>query len=256
VGDAVLSEVDELLGRAAGARVEQSLPAAPEATTPDGPAAPDPVARLQEHGVDPLLAATLIEVSRAIAVALPAALAGARAEAAAPPTAATVTAHYARYLGLFVGAGLMAGAVVHFPLAPLRYAIMGLVGALAFAAGSIGEGAAGRAGTGRAVSLGASLVLALAIGMVAGGIQHFEDVPGRATVLVPAGLLLGLGAFVVRDGHRLPPRATAVLAAGAAAVALSVALALGALAPAGGAVGGHAHGAAGAAGAAASHGHP
>lgn len=111
--------------------------------------------------------------------------------------------HYSRYLGLFVGAGLLAGAIVHFPLAPFRYTVMGVVGAAIFAGASVSEDLAGRSRNAQVRWLAASLALAISVGMVAGGIQHFEDFPQRAAVLIPLGLLMGLVAFAVRDGHRL-----------------------------------------------------
>jgi hypothetical protein len=244
MSDGVLSEIDDLLEEAArAARFEPPLPEAPSAPETSGPGAV----------VDPAVLLLASELGVALAHALPPVIARAQAAraaaepAAAPSTAAKVTVLYARYLGLFVGAGLMAGAVVHFPLAPFRYAVMGLVGALVFAAGSVGDGFSGRTGRGRAVSLGASLALALGVGMVAGGIQHFEDVPGRATVLIPAGLLVGLVAFVLRDGHRMSSEHAGRLAAGAVLLAMAAYLGLGTMVPrpgAGGAAGGHAHGAA------------
>jgi hypothetical protein len=252
MSDSVLSEIDELLDAAArAAHFEGALPE-PAAQVTAAPAAAPPSAPAGE--LDPATLQLVAQVATAVATALPPALAQvqAAAGAAAVPVPATssagkVTGLYARYLGLFVGAGLMAGAVVHFPLAPFRYAIMGIVGAIIFAIGSIGDGFSGRTGGARAVYIGASLALALGVGMVAGGIQHFEDVPGRATVLIPVGLLIGLGAFLLRDGHRLASDQLGWLAGGAVLLAAVLGFGLSTMVPPpgeAGAAGGHAHGAA------------
>lgn len=180
-------------------------------------------------------------VATAVATAVGAAVVGAirgavtatRAATPAPPHGAgALGGAYTRYLALFVGAGLMAGAVVHFPLAPVRYAVMGLAGATMFALGSIGEGFGTRSVAERARWLAASLVVALAVGMVAGGIQHFSDIPDRATVLIPFGLAIGLVAFAVRDGHRIDRRQTLAVAATVLGVASVTWLVLRGLVPA------------------------
>jgi hypothetical protein len=241
MSDSVLTELDELLGQAAVPERSSAVEAAPKTAGPSGTPA------------DPAVLQAMVAVGTAIAVALPPVLAQAQARTAAAPSppapgrATGVAGLYARYLGLFVGAGLMAGAVVHFPLAPFRYAVMGVVGAAIFAIGSIGDGFAGRTGQARAIYVGASLALALGVGMVAGGIQHFEDVPARASVLIPVGLLIGLVAFLLRDGHRLAWDQLGRLAVGAVAAAAVVAFGLSTLVPPPGeadAAGGHSHSAA------------
>ncbi len=47
--------------------------------------------------------------------------------------------------------------------------------------------------------MGASLLLSFGIGMLSGGLQHFEDFPSRAATLIPAGILLSFVAFVIKD---------------------------------------------------------
>lgn len=36
---------------------------------------------------------------------------------------------YVVYMGLFIGTGFLSGAIVHLPLNPVRFAIIGLIGA-------------------------------------------------------------------------------------------------------------------------------
>ena len=112
---------------------------------------------------------------------------------------------YGKYVALFVGAGLISGAVVHYPLDPGRYLLIGAAGALLFAgASAVHEARERMTGAAELVQfVAASLVLALGIGMISGGIQHFSDIPARAATLIPLGAALSLVAFAVRDGHRL-----------------------------------------------------
>lgn len=112
---------------------------------------------------------------------------------------------WSRYVALFVGAGLISGSVVHYPLDPGRYLLIGAVGAALFALASAFHEA--RARLSGPIELlrfvVASLVLALGIGMISGGIQHFNDIPERAATLIPLGGALSLLAFASRDGHRM-----------------------------------------------------
>lgn len=112
---------------------------------------------------------------------------------------------YVKYVGLFVGAGLISGSIVHYPLDKSRYLIIGAIGAVLFAlASTFGDARAKSGGPAAMVKfVAASLVLALGIGMISGGIQHFSDIPTRAATLIPLGALLSVIAFAVRDGHRL-----------------------------------------------------
>lgn len=124
----------------------------------------------------------------------------------APPlTARAYLTLYGKYVGLFVGAGLISGAVVHYPLDPRRYLLIGGAGAALFMTASAFHEARARVRTtsGLLRFFAASLTLALGIGMISGGIQHFSDIPGRAATLIPLGGALSLMAFALRDGHRL-----------------------------------------------------
>jgi hypothetical protein len=109
----------------------------------------------------------------------------------------------ARYLGYFVGAGLISGAVVHHPLDPDRYTRITGYGVLVFlAATALNEFALARNKPTlprTLVVMGASLLLSFGIGMLSGGLQHFEDFPTRAAVLIPAGIALSFVAYVIKD---------------------------------------------------------
>ncbi|MFC9811259.1 hypothetical protein ACFVJM_04180 [Streptomyces virginiae] len=112
-------------------------------------------------------------------------------------------ARYLGHIGYFVGAGLISGAVVHHPLDPARYTRIALYGVLVFlAATALNEFLlTRRKATFKQVAgiMGASLLLSFGIGMLSGGLQHFEDFPTRAATLVPAGILLSFIAFVIKD---------------------------------------------------------
>ena len=135
---------------------------------------------------------------------------------------------YLKYVALFVGAGLISGSIVHYPLDKTRYIIIGAVGAVLFALASTFADARAK-GNGPASLVKfvlASLVLALGIGMISGGIQHFSDIPTRAATLIPLGGALSIIAFAIRDGHRLTRRHMVPFAVAGSAALLWVAIGL------------------------------
>lgn len=115
----------------------------------------------------------------------------------------SLAARYLGYVGYFVGAGLISGAVVHHPLDPDRYTRIAVYGALVFLTATIlNEFVLTRERPGlprMLLVIGASLLLSFGIGMLSGGLQHFDDFPARGAVLVPAGLVVSFVAFVIKD---------------------------------------------------------
>ncbi|GGS01075.1 hypothetical protein [Deinococcus sedimenti] len=65
-----------------------------------------------------------------------------------------------------------------------------------------------------------SFVLSVGIGMVTGGVQHFLDNPAYSAVLIPAGLVLSLLAFLAREGVQLSSKLPRVVGGTVAAAAL------------------------------------
>lgn len=113
---------------------------------------------------------------------------------------------YARYVGAmlyFVGAALIAGAVVHYPIDPPVYTVICVVGALVFLLGTVVNEfvfAAERPTLRRAIALVTfSLLLSFGVGLLGGGIQHFEQFPERSAAMTPLGLLMSYAAFVAKD---------------------------------------------------------
>ncbi|MCX5404047.1 hypothetical protein OHA37_09135 [Streptomyces sp. NBC_00335] len=117
----------------------------------------------------------------------------------------SLAARYLGYVGYFVGAGLISGAVVHHPLDPDRYTRIAAYGALVFLAATVlNEFLLTRERPGlprMLVVIGSSLLLSFGIGMLSGGLQHFDDFPARGAVLVPAGILVSFTAYVVKDAE-------------------------------------------------------
>ena len=155
---------------------------------------------------------------------------------------------YVSYVGYFVGAGLISGGIVHYPLDTARYGKIGVAGAIVFLLATLFQELVLKTQKLSPLQLarvaGASLLLSLGIGMLSGGIQHFTDFPDRGAVLVPAGLVLSFLAHAVRHDDR-PLRTLRSLSA--VAVLLIAVGALFALQVLAGKVapqeGGHAHGA-------------
>jgi YHS domain-containing protein len=148
----------------------------------------------------------------------------------ATPSLADVIARYGQYVALFVGAGLISGSVVHFPLAPMRYAVIGGVGAAIFAIASVIGERSSKDAAGLVRVAVTSLVLALGIGMISGSIQHFQDIPDRAATLIPLGLALSIAAFILRNGLRPENEDLAALALWSVTAIVALLIGLGALA--------------------------
>ena len=113
-----------------------------------------------------------------------------------------VIGDYLGYATTFVGAGLISGAVVHHPLDPDRYTVIALVGAGVFLCATLLNEFVlkrQRPSASKVVAIVlASLALSFGIGMLSGGMQHFEDFPERAAMLIPFGLALSFVAYVLR----------------------------------------------------------
>lgn len=144
---------------------------------------------------------------------------------------------YSRYVGAmlyFMGAALIAGGVVHYPLDPQLYTIICAVGALVFLLGTIVNEfilAAERPALGRAAALVAfSLLLSFGVGMVGGGIQHFTQFPDRSAAMTPIGLLLSYAAFIAKDREGRLRHLFSLFAAGFLAVTALTWLGMSALA--------------------------
>ncbi|GHE65099.1 DMT family transporter [Streptomyces capitiformicae] len=162
-----------------------------------------------------------------------------------------VIGDYLGYATTFVGAGLISGAVVHHPLDPDRYTVIALVGAGVFLCATLlNEFVLKRqrpsASTVVAIVL-ASLALSFGIGMLSGGLQHFEDFPERAAMLIPFGLALSFVAYVLRyDAARwrsiIGPTGLLVLVTAAVAFVGLRGIAADMAAESGGGGHGHSHG--------------
>ncbi|MFZ3495873.1 hypothetical protein ACODT5_22080 [Streptomyces sp. 5.8] len=115
----------------------------------------------------------------------------------------SLPARYLGYIGYFVGAGLISGAVVHHPLDPARYTRIAGYGVVVFLAATVLNEfvlTRSRPGLPRVLTvIGASLMLSFGIGMLSGGLQHFQDFPARAAALIPLGLLVSFIAYVIKD---------------------------------------------------------
>ncbi|WP_405786583.1 hypothetical protein OG753_40220 [Streptomyces sp. NBC_00029] len=135
----------------------------------------------------------------------------------------SLAARYLGYVGYFVGAGLISGAVVHHPLDPDRYTRIAAYGALVFLAATVlNEFLLTRERPGlprMLVVIGSSLLLSFGIGMLSGGLQHFDDFPARGAVLVPAGIVVSFVAYVIKDADTPTRRIFSLLGLAVLAVA-------------------------------------
>lgn len=138
---------------------------------------------------------------------------------------------YVLYVALYLGVALTGGSVVHLPLDPSRYLLIGTVGVLIFIAASVADArrrhAAGLEGPGGGLGryVGWSVLLSLGLGMLSGGIQHFLDFPHYAAALLPLGVVLSLAAYLARE--RTAPTGTPLYRLAAGALGFAVLLYLG-----------------------------
>ncbi|MGW7331947.1 hypothetical protein ACWGIU_25825 [Streptomyces sp. NPDC054840] len=119
---------------------------------------------------------------------------------------ATLPWRYLGYVGYYVGAGLISGAVVHYPMAPARYSMIAASGVLVFLLATVLNDiilAKERQPLSRIVRvLGTSTMLSFGLGMLSGGMQHFADLPERCAVLIPLGIVLSFVAFFLKEASR------------------------------------------------------
>ena len=200
---------DALLDSTAMAAAQDATRLAPAdafGAWPEASSWPEPAPIPEAPAFDAVLTDTAIQAGLAAPVAGETAAEEDEAPAALASGHTTISglfAQYGKYVALFVGAGLISGSVVHLPLAPARYAIIGTVGALVFAIASVVSELGDRNPLRLARVAVSSLALAVGIGMMSGSIQHFMDIPDRAALLIPLGVVLSLGAFGIRHGLRL-----------------------------------------------------
>lgn len=129
-----------------------------------------------------------------------------------------VLRQYLVYVVSFVGAGMVSGGVVHYPLNENYYGALAVLGGIVFAVGSIANEVLSNKGFPKLRCLLAiisiSLLLSFGIGMLSGGIQHFTDFPSRSAVLIPSGIVLSYLAFCLKAGWFQRPSIKKVLTSG------------------------------------------
>jgi hypothetical protein len=110
---------------------------------------------------------------------------------------------YLQYITLYLGIALIGGAIVHMPVDPFRFGMLGVVGFLLFVMASYIEGRKkqkeGTLEVSFARYLGLSFLLSLGVGMLSGSIQHFLDTPTYAAKLIPIGIILAFFAYAFRE---------------------------------------------------------
>jgi len=112
---------------------------------------------------------------------------------------------YLVYVIYFLGIGMTSSGIVLMPFNYVRYGIVLVVGLGLFLAGSIfneiviDKHSLSKAESIRLVFL--SLILALGIGMISGGISHYKESPVYVSFLIPIGILLSFISFTVKNHY-------------------------------------------------------
>ena len=122
---------------------------------------------------------------------------------------------YFVYIGLFIGTGFLSGSIVHYPMNPGRFTVIGILGALIFTTSStVNEKYFNKQNfqkEGLLKIIVFSLILSLGIGMISGAVQHFDEEPLYASYLIPIGLLVSLVGYVLKNDVRFAPKKFALL---------------------------------------------
>jgi hypothetical protein len=196
---------------------------APDSTSATGAAAPS------VEQLEPLLVLSQAPLTLDQALAEEAGEASESDVAAGPLTVGTLAIQYLSVVALFVSVGLVAAAVRHFSTEPKLYLAIGASGTVLFAAAATLMGPRAYRANIRAIAsfAGASLLLGLGLGLLVGGVLHFSAFPYTAAVLVPAGIVVSIIGYVLRDGRELLGRSLLSPAITVIGIAVWVGLGLG-----------------------------
>lgn len=114
---------------------------------------------------------------------------------------------YIVYIMLFIGTGFLSGAVVHFPINPSFFLVIGLIGVIIFTvASTVQEAVYNKKNLkeeGIIPFIIFSVILSIGIGMISGGVQHFEEYPLYASSLIPTGIAISFITFVLKNNLKL-----------------------------------------------------
>jgi len=118
---------------------------------------------------------------------------------------------YLAFVGMFVGAGFIAGSIVHLGEGINTWDVSVLiVGVLFFLASTCVQEFVFNKQSYKDLEVVQfilySIVLALGVGMASGGVQHFVDTPGYSSFLIPTGLGLGVIAFFLKERVVFTPK--------------------------------------------------
>jgi hypothetical protein len=114
---------------------------------------------------------------------------------------------YLVYVVYFLGVGMTSSGIVLMPFNPIRYAIILATGLCLFSTGTfINEFIIDRKQMSVLKILKlviVSLLLAIGIGMISGGISHFKESPIYASYLIPLGFIISIISFFIKNAYIL-----------------------------------------------------
>lgn len=140
---------------------------------------------------------------------------------------------YLNYMALFIGAGFLSGSIVHIPLNPIKFGFIGLIGVALFVSSTVVKNSRSRSlnpatKTSLLKLIGYSSVLAIGVGMISGGIQHFSEFPDYLKVIIPIGVALSIIGYILTQGITLNTSQKLKIASAIFVVTAIVAMSLGA----------------------------
>lgn len=114
---------------------------------------------------------------------------------------------YIIYIVYFLGIGMTSSGIVLMPFNHMRYSVILLIGLALFTTGSyINEFIIEKknASTKKVLKLVlSSLFLAIGIGMISGGIAHFNESPVYVSYLIPIGITISIMSYAIKNEYAL-----------------------------------------------------
>ncbi len=112
---------------------------------------------------------------------------------------------YLVYVIYFLGIGMISSGIVLMPFNRIRYGVVLIIGLSLFLAGSLfNEFIIDKHSLSKSESIKLvfwSLMLALGIGMISGGISHYKESPVYVSYLIPIGIFLSFISFFVKNHY-------------------------------------------------------
>ena len=133
---------------------------------------------------------------------------------------------YLVYIIYFLGIGMTSSGIVLMPFNHVRYSIILSIGLGLFLTGSVfNEVVINKQHLSVTESVKlvvVSLALAIGIGMISGGISHFNESPRYVSYLIPLGIVISFISFIIKNNFQLTKREKLIMFVGVIIIAVVI----------------------------------